>query len=439
MKAQRRSGKNGLLTVREAGKAETKRINDLLTEKHPQRAPKRVGHELRMVVEQGGEWVGVLLWTSGCQRLQDRDEWIGWTNAQRAQRLKLIVQLRRYLLLHELGTRPNLASEALAAAVRALPAMWSKRFGFEPSLLESFSDIEAHAGTCYRAAGWTAVGMSKGFAKHRGDLYRFHGRPKKLWVRPLSKHAVEGLRATHLPERYESGATASAHGQMPLGAEQMRSLAHALRATRDPRARNRRFPLGPLLCLIAMALLSGARDIAQIHRFGWRLRPPQRAALGFRRRRGTAVYPVPGYSVYRDVLKALDLEAFAEVLSAWLSANRGTLPTALALDGKMIRETIGVLSLVDVETGVPAALRIMTQKEGDGAHCEKTVARQLVQTMPDAQGALISGDALHTDKPMAQMAVENGADYLLQVKGNQPTIKARLAQRTAATPFLPTS
>lgn len=424
--------------MREAGRGETTRINELLAEKHPQRLPKRVGHELRMVVEQGGEWVGVLVWTSGCQRLQDRDEWIGWTNAQRAQRLKLVVQLRRYLLLHEAGTRPNLASEALAAATRALPAMWSKRFGFEPALLESFSDIEAHAGTCYRAAGWTAVGMTKGFAKHRGDLYRFHGRPKKLWVRPLDKHAAEALRAPHLPERYESGATANAHGQMPLDRGQMRSLAAALRTTRDPRASNRHFPLGPLLCVIAMALLSGARDVAQIHRFGWRLRPPQRAALGFRRRRGTAVYPMPGYSVYRDVLRALDLEAFANVLTEWLGANRGSLPTALALDGKMIRDTIGVLSLVEVDTGVPAALRIMTQKEGDGAHCEKSVARRLVETMPDAQGALISGDALHTDKPFAHNAVEHGADYLLQVKGNQPTIKARLARRTAATPFLPT-
>lgn len=437
MKAQRRRDKDGLLTVREAGKTEKARVDGLLVEKHPQRAPKRVGHELRMVIEQGGEWVAVLVWTSGCQRLQDRDEWIGWTNAQRAERLKLVVQLRRYLLLHEAGTRPNLASEALAAAVRALPAMWTKRFGFEPALLESFSDIEAYAGTCYRAAGWTAVGISKGFAKHRGDLYQFHGRPKKLWLRPLGKQAAEALRALRLPGRYEKGATADAHGQMPFAAAEMRSLAQALRAAPDPRASNRTFPFAPLLCVIAMALLSGARDIAQIHRFGWRLRPQQRAALGFRRRRGSAVYPMPGYSVYRDVLKALDLEAFARVLTDWLAAHRGSLPAALALDGKMIRDTIGVLSLVDVETGVPTALRIITQKEGDGAHCEKSVARQLIDTIPDAQGALISGDALHTDKPMAQMAVANGADYLLQVKGNQPTIKRRLAQRTTATPLLP--
>lgn len=438
MKLKSAGTSGGPLTVREAGKLEAKRFDQLLEKKHPQGVPKRVGHELRLVVEQDGAWVGLLLWTSACQRLQDRDEWIGWTNAQRAQRLKLVVQLRRYLLLHESGTRPNLASAALAAATRALPGAWQTRFGFEPLLLESFSDIEAYAGTCYKAAGWTAVGLSKGFAKHRGDLYRFHGRPKKLWLRPLGKHAIEHLRAPRLPERFTAGETASAHGQLPVNQGQLRTLAQALRATPDPRATNRRYPLGPVLAVIAMALLSGARDIAQIHRFAWRLRLPQRAALGFRRQRGNAVFQMPGYSVYRDVLIALDLEAFAQVLTAWLAAHRGSLPTALAMDGKMIRETIGVLSLVDVETGVPVAMRIMTQKEGDGAHCEKMAARQLVRQMPDAQGALISGDALHTDHAMAQLAVENGADYLLQVKGNQPIIKASLARRTAAVPLFST-
>lgn len=439
MKPRKTDRKVGSITVRAVEKTETKRIDQLLKEKHPQQSPRHVGQELSMVVEEDGKSVAVLRWTSGCQRLQDRDEWIGWTNTQRAQRLKLVVQLRRYLLLHERGSRPNLASEALAAATRALPAMWKERFGFEPLLLESFSDIESHAGTCYRAAGWQAAGLTKGFAKHRGDLYSFHGRPKKLWLRPLAKQAVQWLRSPRLPERYEAGATANAHGQMPVNDRQMRSLADALRQTPEPRAMNRRYPLGPTLCVIAMALLSGAKDVAQVHRFGWRLKPQQRAALGFRRRKGQAVHAIPGYSVYREILSALDLEAFAQVLTNWLAAHRGTLPAALAMDGKMIRDTIGILSLVDTETGVPVAMRIMTQKEGDGEHCEKNTARRLVESLPDAQGALISGDALHTDKTMAHLAVENGADYLLQVKGNQPTIKASLARRAAATPFLSTS
>jgi len=353
--------------------------------------------------------------------------------------LKLIIQLRRYLLLHEAGTQPNRASEILAAATRALPELWQKRYGYEPALLESFSDIEAHAGTCYRAAGWTAAGMSKGFSKHRGDLYRFHGRPKKLWLRPLHKKALADLRAPHLPERYLAGETADAHGQLPLKVPQMRSLADALRRVIDPRATNRRFLLGPVLCVIAMAVLSGARNVAQIQRFGWRLKPPQKAALGFRPPKGSKVARLPSYSVYRDVLCALDLEAFAEVLSQWLQQHRDGLPKALALDGKMIRDTIGVLSVVDAETGVPVAMRIMTQKEGDGAHCEKTVARAVVEGLPDGQERMISGDALHTDATMAQLAVENGASYLLQVKGNQPGIKRRLAQKTAASPLLPTS
>jgi hypothetical protein len=436
MKAKRGTTQGGRLAIREAGKPERKRFDQLLEEKHPQQKPKQVGHELRMIVEEDGEWVGILIWTSACQRLQDRDELIGWTNAQRAQRLKLVVQLRRYLLLHEAGTRPNLASEVLAAALRNLPAMWKNRFGFEPLLAESFSDIEAYAGTCYRASGWQAAGMSKGYAKHRGDLYSFHGRPKKLWLKSLRKEAVEWLRSPRLPQRYEAGATASAHGQMPVRVEQLYSLAEALQRTPDPRASNRRYRLGALLSVIAMALLSGARDVSQIHRFAWRLKAVHRAALGFRRKPGKAVYQMPGYSVYRDLLIALDLNAFAAVLTEWLAIHRGSLPTALALDGKMIRETIGVLSLVDTETGVPVAMKIMTQKEGDGKHCEKIVARRVVGSLPDAQGALISGDALHTDQTMAHLAVENGADYLLQVKGNQPTIKARLALRTAASPFL---
>ena len=436
MKAKSKTTTIGRFTFREAGKPEQERFNQLLKEKHPQQNPKRVGHDLRVIVEVEGEWVALLVWSSPCQRLQDRDEWIGWTNAQRAQRLKLVVQLRRYLLLHKAGTRPNWASEILAASLRVLPAMWTHRHGFEPLLAESFSDIEAYAGTCYRASGWKAAGLSKGYAKHRGDLYRFHGRPKKLWVKPLHPKAVAWLRAPHLPESYEVGATANAQGQMPLRERQIYSLSEALRRTPDPRAKNRQYPLGAILSVIAMALLSGARDLSQIHRFSWRLRAVHRAALGFRRKPGTAAYQMPGYSVYRDLLIALDLEAFAQRLTDWLAAHRGSLPTALALDGKMIRETIGVLSLVDAETGVPVAMKIMTQKEGDGKRCEKIVAREVVDSLPDAQGAIISGDALHTDSTLAHQSVENGADYLLQVKGNQPIIKARLARRTAVSPFL---
>ena len=122
MNTHPRNKKAGPLKIRVAGEQELKRFNQLLDERHPQQTPHPVGRELRVVIEQDGDWIAVMLWTSACQRLQDRDEWIGWTNAQRAQRLNLLVRLRRYLLLHEAGTRPNLVG-ALALLRNALFAI----------------------------------------------------------------------------------------------------------------------------------------------------------------------------------------------------------------------------------------------------------------------------------------------------------------------------
>ncbi|MBM4153192.1 MAG: DUF4338 domain-containing protein [Kiritimatiellaceae bacterium] len=61
---------------------------------------------------------------------------------QRAERLKLIVQNRRFFLLHERGTEPNLASKALAGAWRALPEQWEQQFGYRPLLAKTFTALK---------------------------------------------------------------------------------------------------------------------------------------------------------------------------------------------------------------------------------------------------------------------------------------------------------
>ena len=65
------------------------------------------------------------------QALKDRDEWIGWTAQQRAERLGLVVQNRRFLVLAE--TRmPNLASRAMGLALRNLPEQWQENTATVP-------------------------------------------------------------------------------------------------------------------------------------------------------------------------------------------------------------------------------------------------------------------------------------------------------------------
>ena len=110
-------------------KADVARFDALLNAEHTLAATHAIGDFLRVVAVRDGAWVALLAWGPACYALQDRDDWIGWTRTLRASRQKLVVQLRR-LLVPEVTREPNLASQALGAAARALPALWQENFGY---------------------------------------------------------------------------------------------------------------------------------------------------------------------------------------------------------------------------------------------------------------------------------------------------------------------
>ena len=98
----------------------------------------------------------------------------------------------------------------------------------------------------------------------------------------------------------------------------------------------------------------------------------------------------------------------------------------------MIRDIVGVVSLVDHETGVPVAMGSMSQKEGEGERCEMKVGERLVNDAGIVEGKVVSADALHTQKATASNVVENGGDYLFQIKDNRPKLH-KYAQKVGAT------
>ena len=98
-----------------------------------------------------GKWVALMVWGSACYHLKPRDAYVGWANSIRAERLKLVVNNRRFTILSEPGERRNLASECLGLVARELPRLWLEKFRYRPLLAETFCDIERTAGTCYRA------------------------------------------------------------------------------------------------------------------------------------------------------------------------------------------------------------------------------------------------------------------------------------------------
>lgn len=428
-------------TVRIATEDELGWFDGVLAEKHYLGAGRRVGDYLRQVVEQDGQPVALLVWGPACYALKDRDRWISWSVNQRLERLKLVVQNRRFLLLRAKGQSPNLASQVMGVALRALPEQWQECFGYRPLLAESFTDPEAYEGTCYKASNWEPVGFSAGYSRHRADFYIPNERPKRLWLRPLLPEARQLLRAEKLPESCLAGLTAPASGAVPVNAEQMGSLLEVLRKAPDPRDSNTHYRIGPVLTIIAMALLAGRREIAEIARFATTLRQAQRRQLGLPRKKDTrAFYSVPGYGVFYEVLTRMDSEAFATLLSGWLQHRAGTLPQALAMDGKMIRNHIGLLTLAQHEDGAPQAVALYDQKEGT-ERCEQTAAVRLLEKMPALDGKIITADALHCQKEHPRTIVEKGGDYLLQIKGNQPKLlqQAEGLDALQRTPFLSTA
>lgn len=399
---------------------------------------KPVGHSLIHLVSEDDQLVAVVQWAACSYHLKDREEWIGWDKLTCARRRNLIVNNVRFLV-REASRRPNLASKALAHSVRALPAHWCEHFGYEPLLCETFTDLELHEGTCYKAAGWTPLGLTAGHSRHRADFYVANGRPKKLWIKPLRADARERLCAPDLAPAHAAGQRMGKGAPLPLKAVQMRPLALALRSVPDPRAKNRTQPLGPLLCLLALGLLCGGTNLNAVLRHARRLTQAQLRTLGLRGHKAqpegrVLLYRVPDYETFRQILIRLDLDAFAQVLSQWLSEHRGALPANLSLDGKRIRGTLGtIVTLCDNEQKLPVAVAATTAPGGEQA-CARRLLRE-EQTI--LLNATVSLDALYANDENARLIVqEKGGDYLISVKDNQPGLDKRLRQKLKDAPFL---
>lgn len=429
------------LTVRSLEAHELPRAGELLKQEH-YLGDCPTGRQLMQVVEYQGHWVALLDWGPACWKLADREAYLGWTHQQRAQRLGLIVQNRRFLVLGK-QRMPNLASRSLGLALKALPEHWEAQHGYRPLMAETFTDIEQFEGTCYKASNWKPLGLTKGFERHRADYFKKHGRPKKLWIKSLNRNALRILTAMDVPTAYEPALNHdTSERDLALKKSQMQNLrVHFQEHFKDPRRDNRTYYASSLLVFITMALFAGRSTLTSIQRYGNLLTGQQRAWLDFPLRKGTKTRKAPSWNTLYNFLIRIEPDAFSECLNAWLGANLGTLPRALAIDGKWIRDRALSLCLSDHETGAPVAVGFAAQvskTDENKREGEQTVALDLY-AKTNLEGATITGDALNCNKPQAHAILKAGGSYFLQLKDeNRHAYKA--ADRTAqeASPFLPT-
>jgi hypothetical protein len=382
-----------------------------------------VGQSLCYVATCGEQWVALLGWGAAALKCGPRDAWIGWTPALKFHRLHLIANNVRFLILPE-WHRPNLASHVLALNLQRLNQDWERYYGHPLLLVETFVDASRFRGTCYLAAGWQRLGTTRGFAKH-GPGYLAHGQPKQVWVRALRPQARESLRATFLPPchflRKETFPMLDVN-RLPLEGEG--GLIEMLRTLVDPRKRRGvRHPLVTVVAISVCAALSGARSFKAIAEWAKDL---NRDTL---RRLGSQRWRPPSEPTVRRVLQKLDADRLDEEIGRWLLQQPGVKAQALSVDGKTLRGARDaggtaphLLSAILHQEGLVIAQRAVGEKTNEIPELPRLLA-----PLPLA-GAVVTGDALHTQQDTARYLVEEKkADYLFIVKDNQPTLKQDIA------------
>ena len=151
-----------------------------------------VGENLQYTVrDKGGRLLACLVFGAAAWKCQDRDQFIGWTAAQRQQHLCQIANNSRFVVLPWVGV-PGLGSWILSQVSRRVAADWKGKYGHGLALLETFVERDRFLGTAYQAANWQRVGATTG--RTRQDRYtRIQAPIKAIYLRPLQANFREVL------------------------------------------------------------------------------------------------------------------------------------------------------------------------------------------------------------------------------------------------------
>ena len=144
------------------------------------------GAQLRYLAVSNGKIVALLGFGAAAWKTAPRDKFIGWSKKQQQERLHLITNNARFLILPWVKSK-NLASKLLAMAAKRLPEDWKHHYGYSPVLLETFVESKRFRGKCYQAANWIHAGRTKGRGKL--DVHNTYSLPQKeIWLYPLVKN-----------------------------------------------------------------------------------------------------------------------------------------------------------------------------------------------------------------------------------------------------------
>lgn len=180
------------------------------------------------------------------------------------------------------------------------------------------------------------------------------------------------------------------------------------------------YPLREVLFLVVCGTIASGDDYDDIVDWG-------EAHLSFLRRFSEFYHGIPCADWLRSLMNRIDPELFAACFSSWVAECWPNRPDLVAIDGKTSRRSHdrkrGQKALHLVSAFATTSRLVLGQEAVEEKSNEITAIPALLERI-DVKDALVSIDAMGCNPNIAQSILDAGADYLLAVKDNQPTLHA---------------
>jgi predicted transposase YbfD/YdcC len=191
-------------------------------------------------------------------------------------------------------------------------------------------------------------------------------------------------------------------------------------------SQGKRHPLGGMLALGCVATLCGYQNPNAIAEWGRNYGEKYAGLLGFER------HGYPATSSWYRIFSQVDVDAVEAVLTGWcervLIALTGQTPVSVRIDGKTLRgskrqgaSNSHLLAAYAADIGM-----VLAQQGVDDKTKELGVIEGFLLALA-LQGRVVTTDALLTQHTVAMQIVEQGGDYVLPVKENQPLTHEAIA------------
>ena len=189
---------------------------------------------------------------------------------------------------------------------------------------------------------------------------------------------------------------------------------------RDPRreTRNKLHRLHDIVMIALCAVLSGEEDWVGMADFAEEKETWLRSFLDLPN-------GIPSHDTLSDVLGRIDPVAFAAAFTAWATAALPVLTgEQVCLDGKTVRGSRdGAAWAVHLMSAFAARARWVLAQQAVSKKSNEIIAIPNLLAQLDLRGAVVSIDAMGCQKAIAATIVDAGAEYVLALKDNHPTLR----------------